>query len=497
MKILLVYPEFTDTFWSFKHALPFVQKKATTPPLGLLTVAALLPSGWEKRLIDMNVTALKQRDLEWADYVFVSAMVAQRDSTIRVIERCHAAGVKIVAGGPLFLNEHASFPLVDHFVLNEGEVTLPLFLHDLATGQPQRMYTSELHADMHLSPTPLWSLADLGSYSSMPIQYSRGCPFDCDFCNITAMLGRKPRTKSAAQIINELDGLYALGWRQGVFFVDDNFIGKRRELKEEILPALIAWRKGKRGFGFQTEASIDLADDPELMAQMVEAGFDTVFVGIETPDEDSLSECNKRQNAGRDLVECVKSMQRAGLQVQGGFIVGFDSDKPSIFQRQIDFIQRSGIVTAMVGLLQAPFGTKLYKRLASEGRVDETWTGDNVDGTSNVHSIMDPALLKEGYQHILRSIYNPRAYYERVRTFLREYRPGTAVRPVPMWSYLTAWLRSIVVLGVRGKERAEYWRLWFWTLLHRPRLFPQAITFAIYGYHFRRVCELHVLGATG
>jgi radical SAM superfamily enzyme YgiQ (UPF0313 family) len=226
-------------------------------------------------------------------------MVAQRDSARKVIEQCKRAGVKIVAGGPLFLNEHATFPEVDHFVLNEGELTLPLFLHDLAAGEPQRLYTSDKFADMHLSPTPLWELANLRAYSSMPIQYSRGCPFDCDFCNITAMLGRKPRTKSGAQIVDELEALYARGWRGGVFFVDDNFISKRRELKEEILPALIAWRKGKRGLGFQTEASIDLADDPELMAMMVAAGFDTVFVGIETPDEASLSERRSRPGGVR------------------------------------------------------------------------------------------------------------------------------------------------------------------------------------------------------
>ncbi|NLG28526.1 MAG: B12-binding domain-containing radical SAM protein, partial [Chloroflexi bacterium] len=415
MRVLLIYPEFPDTFWSFKHALPFVRKKASMPPLGLLTVAALLPSGWEKRLIDMNVTPLRKRDLQWAEMVFVSAMVAQRDSAHEVVERCHQAGVRVVAGGPLFLGEHEAFPRVDHFVLNEGEVTLPIFLHDLAAGQPKRLYRSELYANMHLSPVPLWELADLHAYSSMPVQYSRGCPFDCDFCNITAMLGRRPRTKSAEQITTELDALYAAGWRDGVFFVDDNFIGKRRELKEEILPALIAWRQGKRGFGFQTEASIDLADDPQLVAQMVEAGFDTVFVGIETPDEESLSECNKRQNAGRDLVECVKTLQRAGLQVQGGFIVGFDHDQPSIFERQVDFIQRSGIVTAMVCLLQAPSGTRLFKRMAAEGRVDGTWTGDNVDGTSNIRPVMDPDVLRRGYQHILRSIYAPRAYYARVR----------------------------------------------------------------------------------
>ncbi len=493
MRILLVYPEFPDTFWSFKHALRFIQKKASFPPLGLLTVAALLPQEWEKRLVDMNTTQLTQHDLRWADYVFLSAMVVQRDSARQVIRSCKEAGVKVVAGGPLFLGEYQDFPEVDHFVLNEAEVTLPPFLKDLAEGHPQRLYTSTEHADMHLSPTPLWELVDMRHYSSMCVQYSRGCPFNCEFCNITAMFGRRPRTKSAAQIIAELDGLYKLGWRRGVFFVDDNFIGNRRELKSEILPALIAWRQGKRGFGFQTEVSIDLADDPELTELMVQAGFDTVFVGIETPDEQSLTECNKFQNKGRDLVAAVKTLQRAGLQVQGGFIVGFDSDTPSIFQRQIEFIQKSGIVTAMVGLLQAPYGTRLYERLKKEGRLRDAFSGNNTDATTNFVPKMDLEKLRAGYRQILSHIYSPRAYYERVRTFLREYRRPKLARGPLSWDYFAAFLRSIVVLGIRGQERWEYWKLVLWTLLRRPHLFPDAITFAIYGFHFRRICEMYVL----
>ena len=493
MRILMVYPEFPDTFWSFKYALHFIRKKASFPPLGLLTVAALLPKKWEKRLVDMNVTQLTQKDLEWADYVFISAMVVQRESVRQVLKRCKEAGVKVVAGGPLFLAEHEDFPDVDHFVLNEAEITLPLFLSDLERGEPKRLYTTTEFANMEQSPLPLWELVDMRHYSSMCIQYSRGCPFACEFCNITAMLGRRFRTKTAAQVIAELDTLYNLGWRHGVFFVDDNFIGNKRKLKAEILPAIIAWRKGKRGMSFQTEASIDLADDPELMQMMVEAGFDTVFVGIETPDEQGLAECNKAQNKGRDLIACVKAMQRAGLEVQGGFIVGFDSDTPSIFQRQIEFIQRSGIVTAMVGLLQAPYGTKLYERLKREGRLLAKSSGNNTDNTINFLPKMDLKVLQEGYRQILAHIYSPRGYYERVRTFLREYRRPRISYPPLTWDYLAAFFRSIVVLGLRGKERLEYWKLFFWTLFRRPRLFPVAITLAIYGFHFRRVCERYVL----
>ena len=490
MNILMVYPEFPDTFWSFKHALKFIRKKASSPPLGLLTVAAMLPREWEERLVDLNVARLTQKDLAWADYVFISAMVVQRQAAHRVIARCKQAGVKVVAGGPLFTDEHESFPDVDHFVLNEAEITLPPFLADLERGDAQRIYTTTEFPDVRQTPIPRWELLDLKQYATMNVQFSRGCPFDCDFCNITALFGRRPRTKTASQVIAELDSLYALGWRGGVFFVDDNFIGNKKQLKTEILPALIEWRRDKAGTSFSTEVSINLVDDEELMQMMARAGFTTIFVGIETPDEDSLAECNKFQNKDRDLVESVKRLQRAGLQVQGGFIVGFDSDTPSIFQRQIDFIQKSGIVSAMVGLLQAPYGTRLYQRLKGEGRLVGDMSGDNVDGSTNIIPKMDIDVLREGYKKILSQIYSPRLYYERVITFLKEYEPPR-IRFHLDFEYVMALWRAIYQLGIKGAERVHFWRLWFWTLIHRPKLFPQAITLAIYGYHFRTVCELY------
>jgi len=318
MNVLLLYPEFPDTFWSFKHALKFIGKRASLPPLGLLTVAAMLPAEWEKRLVDVNVRPLREKDLAWADVVLISAMIAQRDSVEKLIARCRAAGKTIVAGGPLFTVEHAQFPDVDHFVLNEAETTLPEFLQDFAQGHARRVYTSTELPDLRATSAPLWKLVDPQHYASMSVQYSRGCPFDCDFCSVTAMFGHRPRVKTAAQILTELDGLWQRGWRGPVFFVDDNLIGNKRSLREELLPALIRWREGKRGFTFYTEASINLADDEELMKEMVDAGFNQVFVGIETPDEDCLAECSKRQNQQRDLMQDVKSIQRAGLQVQGG-----------------------------------------------------------------------------------------------------------------------------------------------------------------------------------
>ncbi len=492
MNVLLLYPEFPDTFWSFKHALAFVGKRAALPPLGLLTVAALLPPEWSLRLVDTNVRGLTDKDLAWADCAFVSAMVVQREPARRLIARCKQAKLRVVAGGPLFAGEHAQFEDVDHVLLNEAEVTLPAFLADLAQGRPRRVYASAGYADLRRTPTPRWDLLDLKRYATMSLQWSRGCPFDCDFCNVTAMLGHRVRTKTSAQIVAELDGLYARGWRGDVFFVDDNFIGSKQAVKTDLLPALIAWRRGKRGFVFYTEASINLADDPALMDLMVAAGFTKVFIGIETPDEQCLAECSKSQNGNRDLVADVKRIQRAGLQVQGGFIVGFDHDQPSIFQRQIEFIQRSGIVTAMVGLLQAPVGTRLHARLKTQGRLTAEFSGDNVDGTTNIVPAMNADTLKEGYRRILDHIYSPAPYYQRIRTFLREY-PAPRARGTLEIAHLLALARSAFRIGLLGRERFQYWKLLLWAQFRCPRLLPDALILAIYGYHFRKVCEQHVL----
>jgi radical SAM superfamily enzyme YgiQ (UPF0313 family) len=491
LKVLLIYPEFPDTFWSFKHALKFIRKKSAYPPLGLLTVGAMLPKEWSKRLIDLNVTKLLEKDLEWADYAFISAMVVQRDTARQTISRCKKAGLKVVAGGPLFTSEYERFEEVDHFVLNEAELTFPPFLADLEQGCARRIYETSEFCDIQKTSAPMWELADLKQYAAMSIQFSRGCPFDCEFCNVTALFGHQPRIKTAHQIISELDYLYGLGWRGPIFFVDDNFIGNKKYLKTSLLPSLIEWRKNKKGIPFNTEASANLADDKPLMEMMVKAGFDTVFIGIETPDEESLAECNKKQNKNRDLLETVKRIQRAGLQVQGGFIVGFDHDTRSIFQRQVEFIQKSGIVTAMVGLLQAPAGTKLYKRLKKEGRLAGYLSGDNVDGTTNIIPKMGLDELREGYRKIMQQIYSPKLYYQRIKTFLREYKATGIKNPLSFQRFL-ALFRSGIRLGIFGRERFHYWKILLWTLCRRPGLIPLAITLSIYGHHFRKICNLHI-----
>ena len=487
-KVLLLYPQHPDTFWSYKYALKFISKKASSPPLGLLTVAAMLPADWEIKLIDTQTAPLEEKDIEWADYVFISAMSIQEKSARLVIAECGAKGVKTVAGGPLFTSMPDAFPDVDYLVLDEAEITLTAFLKDVEQGQPRHIYRSGSRADIGLTPSPRWDIIDMKKYASMNIQYSRGCPFNCEFCNITVLYGQRARTKGKNQIIAELDGLWRAGWKGSVFFVDDNFIGNKTKLKKDVLPGIVDWMKQRRyPFAFATEVSINLADDPELMELMVEAGFDTVFVGIETPNETSLAECQKLQNENRDLMACVKTIQRSGLQVQGGFIVGFDNDPPSIFDRLTRFIQESGIVTAMVGLLNAPRGTRLYKRLGKEGRLLSEITGDHMDLSINFVPKMNLDVLISGYQRILQTIYSPRCYYDRVRRFLSEYAPGRNKMFHFRVAYVTAFLRSVLFLGIIGRERIDYWKLLLWSLFTRPRLVPLAIQLAICGFHFRKV----------
>lgn len=496
MNVVLVYPAFPHTFWSFKYALKFISKKATHPPLGLLTIAAMLPPQWNKKLVDMNVAPLNDRDLEDADMVFISAMSIQRASVKEVVARCRKPGIKVVGGGPLFTSAHDEFMDLDHLILNEAEITLPLFLDDLKNGCAKRIYATTEFADIEKTPIPLWNLLNMGKYASISLQYSRGCPYNCEFCEISALFGHRVRTKTRSQVLSELESIYGQGWRGNVFFVDDNFIGNKKKLKKEILPAMIEWStQRKYPFKFGTEASINLSDDDELIQLMVRAGFNSVFVGIETPNDESLAECNKAQNKNRDLVASVKKIQRAGMEVTGGFIVGFDNDPPSIFERMIEFIQQSNVITAMVGLLNAPHGTSLHKRLEKENRLLTTISGDNTDLSMNFIPRMNNETLVDGYKKIISGIYSPKPYHQRVKRYLLE------SRPIPKQhfqagyfrihvGYAEAFLKSLWFLGIKDRARVHYWKIFLWSLFRHPRLFPQAITFAIYGYHFRKVFKI-------
>lgn len=499
MNALLIYPKCPDTFWSFKDVIKFISKRATQPPLGLLTVAAMLPEAWAVRLVDMNVAPLREEDLRWADVAFISAMAIQKISASDVIARCADAGVTTVAGGPLFTANAEDYAEVDHLVLNEAEATLPLFLEDFEQGRAAACYRSDEFLALERTPVPRYELLDMRKYASMNIQYSRGCPFDCEFCDISVLFGRKVRTKPPERLIVELERLYTLGWRGDVFFVDDNFIGHKRKLKTETLPAMIDWMQARGNpFIFSTEASIDLSDDDELMTLMVQGGFDSVFVGIETIEDDALVECGKLQNRHRDLLACVKRIQKSGLLVSAGFILGFDSDQPSVFERLRIFIQTSGIVSAMVGLLNAPKRTRLYRRLEKEGRLLTDHTGDNTDLSMNFEPRMDRETLLSGYGKVIAGIYAPAPYYARVMQFLREFRPPRRKRRQRRGA---RWLMGCAIsltkanvrLGLIGKERWHSWRLFFWTLFRRPGLLPLALSLAVYGHHFRKSFEGQLL----
>jgi radical SAM superfamily enzyme YgiQ (UPF0313 family) len=486
MNILLVSPQTPDTFWSFKHALRFVSKRASMPPLGLLTVAAMLPDDWHLKLVDLNVRRLQDADVRWADYVLISAMLVQQASVREVVQRCHQHGRPVIAGGPLFTTGHEAFPDIQHFVLGEAEELMPQLVEDLRAGTVRPRYQATRRPDIARTPTPRWDLINPRDYVTMSVQFSRGCPFDCEFCDIIVMNGRVPRTKSPAQLIGELEALRVRGWKDMVFIVDDNFIGNRRNTKA-LLEAMIEWRGRTRSrMGFLTEASVNLADDPELSTLMVQAGFKKVFVGIETPSIEALTECRKLQNRSRDLVASVHTLQHAGLEVMGGFIVGFDSDSQDIFKRQFEFIQRSGVATAMVGLLTALPETRLWKRLQGEGRLESASSGNNTDGALNFRPKLNREFLTAGYRDLMKQLYEPRTYYQRIRTFLKSHQPnGPRLRL--SGSDVMAFVKSFWVLGVWHRGRFSYWRFLWSTLLRRPRQFAVAMELAILGYHFRRV----------
>jgi len=491
MKVLLVYPEFPDTYWSFRHALSFVGKRSAFPPLGLLTVSAMLPASWERRLVDMNVRKLKTADIEWADMVFATAMLVQKESLRAVVERCKAMGKKVVTGGPYVTTSVTELPEADHVFLGEAETTLPQFIDDLARGEAKRTYQAAERPPMSISPVPHFHLAELKRYSSMSVQYSRGCPFNCEFCDIIEIYGRVPRTKSNSQMLIEFDTLKRVGWRGPVFMVDDNFIGNKRSVRK-LLPELADWQE-RNGYPFElfTEASVNLADDDALLTEMKRAGFYRVFLGIETPVEESLKEAQKTQNRG-NLVESVKKIQSYGLEVMAGFIVGFDNDPEDIFERQINFIRESAIPLAMVGLLNALPDTQLWRRLEKEGRLLKESDGNNTNCSLNFVPKMDPAILVEGYKSIMRTIYSPAEYYQRALDCLGWVKH--TVLPAKTRTGLTGndiatLVRIILKLGIRDAQRVEFWRFMRRVLADHREKFEEAMSFAVTGYHFRKLTE--------
>jgi len=492
MKILLVYPVFPDTYWSFRHALYFEGKRAAFPPLGLLTVSSMLPAGWEKRLVDMNVEALKDEAIEWADMVFISAMIVQKASLEEVVDRCKSVGKTVVVGGPYVSTGGGQLPEADHIFSGEAEATLPEFIRDLEAGVAKRLYKPAERPSLADTPLPDFSLIDPENYSAMNLQYSRGCPFQCEFCDIIEIYGRVPRTKSNEQMIAELDSLKAMGWRGMVFIVDDNFIGNKKNVRL-FLPDLIEWSQ-KHGFPFSfiTEASVNLAEDEPLLGMMQDAGFKRVFLGIETPVEESLKEAQKGQNTRRDLLDSVHKIQSYGMEVMAGFILGFDNDPEDIFERQMDFISESGIPLAMVGLLTALPDSQLWRRLEHEGRLLEDSTGNNTDCTLNFVPKMDETRLVEGYKEVLLNIYSPREYYKRALDCLSRFKQiKLAPRKISLSSDIKALIKLAVTLGIRERSRFQFWAYVVRVLMKCPRNFAHGLTLAAMGYHFRKVTALY------
>jgi radical SAM superfamily enzyme YgiQ (UPF0313 family) len=493
MNILMIYPRYPVTFWSFKYILKYISKRAAFPPLGLLTVAAMLPKEWNIRLVDLNIEKPGKNDLQWADYVMISAMLIQKDSVDEILNECARLNKKVIAGGPLFTAKPEDYvDLVEHLILNEAECTLPPFLADLACGTAQKIYRSGIFPSLHNTPLPRWDIVKTKHYANLMIQFSRGCPFNCEFCDVTSLFGQNPRIKTEDQFLQELQTIYDTGWRGTVFIVDDNFIGNKKAIKS-MLPRVIAWMKDHRyPFEMLTETSINIADDDELIGLMTEAGFTNIFIGLETPNEESLKECSKNQNCKRDMTAAIKKLQAAGLQVFGGYIVGFDNDDESIFARQIKFIQETGVVTAMVGLLNALPNTKLWHRLKKENRLDDNSSGDNTDGSINFIPRMDKAKLIAGYHKIVKTIYSPRYYYQRVNEFLKTYKPTPIIRQNKFsLRRMRAFVKSVFYIGILGNGASQwyYWKLMVKSLIFYRESFAEAMTLMVYGYHFRKMAK--------
>ncbi|MCC6748398.1 MAG: B12-binding domain-containing radical SAM protein [Deltaproteobacteria bacterium] len=496
MRALLVYPRFPRTYWGQEYTHAITGKRAVLPPLGLLTVAALCPAHWRLRLVDLNVEPLSDADLAWSDVVLLSAMRVQQESFHEVVRRAHAAGKRVVAGGPYVTTDPEAAPEVDHLVLGEAEDLLPGFLAALEAGDaPARVGPAAARPDPAKSPPPRFDLLKVQHYTAVGVQFSRGCPFNCEFCDIIEIFGRVPRTKSPEQFVAELDAVRATGYRGAVFVVDDNFIGNKVAAKR-MLGALGTWsRTHAFPFDFFTEASVNLAGEDALVAALVAAGFSAVFLGIETPSREALAETHKRQNLHLELDRAVEKLVSSGLNVMAGFIVGFDADDAQIFERQHEFISRSPIAMAMVGMLTALPGTQLWRRLKAEGRLRHVSEGGN-QGRSNFVTRLPEDELVAGYERLLARLYEPRAYFGRALRSL-ELQRGAKASPYrrPLGFAARALALSIWKQGVRGSYRAEYWRFLAQAALLGRQSFARGMAFAIAGEHMIRFTAEDVLPA--
>ncbi len=495
IKVLMVWPRFPASFWSLAEVMEIVPERSLVPPLGLITVAALCPKQWKIRLVDLAFDALSDEDILWADLVMVSAMAIQREGVRQTLERASKLNRRTMIGGPYASSEPgALLPLADHVVVGEPDEIFHQIATDLEGGSARRLYRVKERPDVSHTPVPRFDLLALENYILMSVQFSRGCPFTCEFCDIITIYGRRPRTKSPAQLIGELDALLQLGWRKEVFIVDDNFIGNHKAALE-LAQELERWqRRNRYPFGFFTEASIDLASRPALLDAMVKANFCRVFIGIESPSAESLKEAKKFQNLRRDPLDSIRSIQQRGLWVMGGFIVGFDSDPPDIFDRQIEFVERAAIPWAMTGVLQAPPTTPLYERMKREGRLLQDNPEPSNFDPPNFRTVLPLPELLDGTKRMLLTLYDPRRFYERLFDSLERWQlqPEQRAAALSLLYLLGVVFKSAWKQGVLSSYRRAYWRF-LRRLMIRWGLNPQkrrlGFELALSGHHFIRYAQ--------
>jgi len=492
IKVLMVWPCFPASFWSLGEVTQMVPERSLVPPLGLITVAALCPAQWEIRLVDLGFQDLRDEDILWADLVMVSAMAVQRKGVRLTLERASKLNRRTMIGGPYASSApDALLPLADHVVVGEPDEVFPQIALDLERGSVRRLYSIAEKPDVRRTPVPRFDLLELNKYTFMSVQFSRGCPFTCEFCDIITIYGRRPRTKSPAQLTGELDAILQLGWRKEVFVVDDNFIGNHKAALE-LAQELERWqRRNGYPFAFFTEASIDLASRPALLDAMVKANFCRVFIGIESPSRESLKEIKKFQNLRRDPLDSIRLIQQHGLWVMGGFIVGFDSDPPDIFDQQIDFVERAAIPWAMTGVLQAPPTTALYERMKREGRLLQDNPEPSNFDPPNFRTVLPLPELLDGAKRMLLTLYDPRRFFERALDSLERWQlqPGQRAPALSLLYLLRVLLKSVWKQGVLSGYRRAYWR-YMRRLVSRWGLHPQkrrlGFELALSGHHFIR-----------
>lgn len=490
LKVLMVWPRFPSSFWSFEGVLDLIRIETNHPPLGLLTVGALCPKSWTLKLIDRSFEDLRDADIRWADLVMISGMRVQKDDIRETLLRARALGRRTMIGGPFASSEpDILLQLADHVVVGEPDEVFPEIAADLERGSAKRLYVVSEKPDVSKTPPPRFDLLKLGKYASMGVQFSRGCPFQCEFCDIITIYGRKPRTKAPAQLLAELDQLYELGWREEVFVVDDNFIGNHK-LALELARELELWQKA-HGYPMllYTEASIDLAQKPELIEAMVKANFFYVFVGIESPSPKSLSEAKKFQNLRRDPLESIRFIQSQGLWVTAGFIIGFDSDTEDIFEQQKEFIESAAIPWAMAGFLQAPPTTPLFDRMLKEGRLLMESTATSNFDPPNFKTRLPLPVLLQGLREILASLYDGSTFYDRCFRSLVQWKPRKPQKPpeIPFRIIMRICIRSFIQQGMLSSYRGAYWKFWFRLVSHwlfDPPRFSLGFAMLLSGHHF-------------